>query len=138
MAIAHKSVAKIRVVVCGSRTFNNYELLTNKLDHLFFRDGHVPSIEIVSGAADGADTLGENYAKEKGLGLIRFRPAWQLYGKAAGGRRNQEMADYATHVVAFWDGVSRGTSDMINRAAEKKLPTRVYVLKDDTLEEIKP
>jgi hypothetical protein len=126
---------KVRVVVCGSRTFDNYELLTEKLDYLFFRDGGRPDLEIVSGTAEGADKLGERYAREKEIPFVRFRPSWALLGKAAGPHRNREMADYATHVVAFWDGKSRGTSDMIDRAVEKELPTRVYVYENGKLEE---
>jgi len=45
-----------KVIVAGSRGFNNYELLDNILK------GKYPNIEIVSGIAKGADKLGERFA----------------------------------------------------------------------------
>ena len=49
-----------------------------------------------------------------------FKPEWKRYGRAAGPIRNKEMLKYAEEetpiVVAFWDGTSRGTKNMISVA----------------------
>ena len=45
----------IKVIVCGGRDFNNYALLTKWFDHYLQNQ---PDVEIVSGCAKGADTLG--------------------------------------------------------------------------------
>lgn len=110
-----------KVIVCGTRTFDNYDLLERTLDDLFGND----IIEIVSGCAEGADKLGEQYAKEYGLKVKKFPANWKQFGKEAGPIRNAEMAWYADECVAFWDGQSRGTKNMINVAKAKPITTHV-------------
>jgi hypothetical protein len=111
----------LKVIVAGSRTFNDYNLLKTKLDHLLKNQ---TNIEIVSGTAKGADRLGEKYAQEKGYKLTQFPADWQL-GNHAGFLRNLEMAKYATHAVIFWDYQSMGTAHMINLCQKHKLNYRI-------------
>lgn len=111
-----------KVIVAGSRSFDDYELMKKKLDY-FFRDQK--DVAILSGTARGADRLGERYARERGLPVERFPADWDLFGKSAGYHRNQKMAKYADACVCFWDGASRGTEMMIKIARERKLPLRI-------------
>lgn len=113
-----------RIIVAGGRNFNNYDLMRDKLDELL-RNLRDKPIEIVSGGAQGADTLGERYAIERGLSLRRLPALWEELGKRAGQIRNVEMAHYGTHLVAFWDGVSTGTENMISIAKKEGLKGRV-------------
>jgi hypothetical protein len=110
------------VIVAGGRDFDDYELLCRKLDIILKNQTEVV---IVSGAARGADTLGERYAKERGYPVHPFPALWNKYGRRAGFIRNAEMLNYSDALVAFWDGKSRGTAHMIKIAREKGLPTRV-------------
>jgi len=107
-----------RVIVCGSRKFNDKELLYNTLDDVVDEYG---DIEIISGHAQGADRLAEAYAEDRELKLRIFPAAWKQFGKAAGPIRNRAMLKYAMQayplVVAFWDGSSRGTKNMISLAS---------------------
>ena len=114
-----------RLIVAGSRDFTNYELLKQKCDSLLSLKKQTHSIVIVSGTARGADLLGERYAAERGYQVERFPADWENDGKAAGPIRNAQMAAYADALVAFWDGRSRGTKDMIERAEMRNLPVRV-------------
>lgn len=114
-----------RVIVSGSRTWNDEARIVSSLERVLAR---LDGAEIVSGGARGPDTLGERYAVDRGLALTRFPAAWDLCGKAAGLHRNALMAWYATHLVAFWDGKSPGTLDMIEQARAAGLPTRVFLL----------
>lgn len=82
--------------------------------------------EVVSGGAYGVDMLGAKFAKDCGLPVKFFYPDWDGLGKRAGFVRNQEMADYADALIAVWDGQSRGTKDMIDRALKKGLKVFVY------------
>lgn len=102
-------VPKKKVVVCGSRTFQNYRLLYETLNAI--KD---PIGEIVCGEARGADTLGKAYAKEHDIPVKSFPANWQMYGAQAGFIRNCEMAEYADMCVAFWNGTSPGTKHMID------------------------
>lgn len=114
-----------RLIVAGSRNFNNYELLKQKCDSLLSQKRLTHSIVIVSGTARGADTLGEQYAHERGYAVERYPADWEHDGKAAGPIRNSQMAAHADALVAFWEGKSRGTRDMIEKAKERNLLVRI-------------
>lgn len=111
-----------KVIIAGGRDFNNRDLLFSKCDNIL---QNIEVEEIVSGGARGADTLAERYAFGCGLNFRRFPADWDKNGRAAGIIRNSEMAEYATHLIAFWDGKSRGTKHMIDTAETKGLKVRV-------------
>ena len=111
-----------KVIVAGSREFTDYDLLKAKCNAILHNKS---DIEIVSGGARGPDSLGERYARENGLKLKLFPADWNSLGKAAGHYRNTEMAAYADALICFWDGTSRGSLDMINKAKVNGLLVRV-------------
>lgn len=121
----------IRIIIAGSRKFNDYSKMLNKLDelgtHLL---ATMDDIEIVSGHASGADTLGEKFAKAYNYPLKIFPADWNTYGKAAGPIRNEQMAKYAAEadrgiLVAFPIGESKGTRNMIKLAKQYGLEVNV-------------
>jgi len=128
----------MRVIIAGSREFNDYELLKNETLHIFrelksegFNTGR-EFVEIVSGGARGADILGERFAKQYGLEIKQFIPDWNI-GKQAGYLRNSEMSKYAKQdselgvLIAYHNGVSKGTQHMINLATKDGL--KVFIVK---------
>ena len=120
----------IKVIIAGTRDFNDYALLKKDVDY-FLQDFNPSKIEIVSGNARGADKLGERYAKEHNLPVKLFPANWDKYGKRAGYLRNQEMANYSDVLIAFWDEKSKGTKHMIDIAKKQDLTVIVvgYVLR---------
>jgi hypothetical protein len=114
----------MRVIVAGGRDFEDYQLLKRTACKLLTKY-HPEEVTIISGCAMGADSLGEELARDMGYG-VRAHPAnWERYGKSAGYRRNAEMADVATHLLAFWDGKSKGTKHMIDLATKKGLTIKI-------------
>ena len=113
-----------RVIIAGTRDFSNYELLRQKCDAILSAKRQDSNIVVVSGTARGADRLGERYARERGYEIRRFPADWDNDGNAAGPIRNAKMADNADALIAFWDGKSRGTRNMIETAEEKGLLVR--------------
>jgi hypothetical protein len=114
------------VIVAGSRSFNDYTLMEDKLNRILSNwESQGEQITILQGGAQGADTLAQQYATVEGFGSITMRAEWSKYGRSAGMRRNEEMAALADAVIAFWDGESRGTAHMIKEAQSRKLPTRI-------------
>ena len=99
----------MKVIIAGSRNFNDYQFLEKEIDKL-----DIEIDTIVSGCAKGADTLGIQYAVEHEIPIKCFPAEWDKYGKSAGFIRNKEMGDYADYLIAFWDGQSRGTKHMID------------------------
>lgn len=116
-----------KIIIAGCRDFNNYESAKKCLD-MCLPALLLDNIEIVSGGATGADALGERYAIENGYKLTRFTADWDRFGKAAGPIRNEQMAIYANYLIAFWDGASNGTGDMVNRAKRRGIPTIKFQL----------
>jgi len=111
-----------KVIIAGGRDFSDYDLLSDKCDYYL---AEKTNVEVVSGGAKGADKLGERYSKEKNLPVKIFLADWATLGKRAGFVRNEEMAEYADALIAFWDGDSKGTKHMIDIAKEKGLSVKV-------------
>lgn len=115
----------MKIIIAGSRSFADYPTLCKVVaKFLSFRTD--VDIEIVSGCAIGADRLGEQYAKQNGFKISLFPAKWATYGKSAGYRRNIAMVLYADALVAFWDGKSKGTAHIIDRAQELGLEVTIY------------
>ena len=84
--------------------------------------------EIVSGGARGIDTCAKEYAQTHGIPLTEFLPQYDKYpGRIAPLRRNDTIIAYADVVLAFWDGVSRGTKYVIDRCEKEGVPCRVFL-----------
>lgn len=113
----------MRVIIAGGRDFSDYDLLKSKCD--YYLSNILEDICIISGGADGADYLGELYAKELGYDLITYHANWTKHGRAAGPIRNVAMAKNADLLIAFWDGKSKGTDHMITTAKMFNLKIRV-------------
>lgn len=120
-----------RIIIAGSRQFNDYHKMLTELDNIGIHlMNTIEPIEIVSGHAPGADTLGERFAKYYGYHLKIFPADWNIYGKAAGPIRNEQMAKYASEadrgiLVAFPIGESKGTRNMIKLAKQYGLEVNV-------------
>lgn len=119
----------IKLVIAGGRDFTDYQHLCNSVDQLIKEEGY-PDVEVICGEARGADRLGERYALERGYTVVYYKPDWDKYGKSAGYRRNAEMADASTHVICFWNKISKGTKHMIDIATKKELNLTVVYYND--------
>lgn len=106
----------MKVIIAGSRTITNYsELYAAIAESLFEID------EVVCGGAAGVDSIGRDWAMESGIPVRTFQAKWVEHGKVAGPIRNQQMAEYADALILIWDGKSKGSSDMLQRAARRGL-----------------
>ena len=110
----------IRIAVVGSRNFFDYRLLKKELDEFLTKGA-----TLVSGGVSGADALAEKYARENGREIEVIKPDWITYGPSAGFRRNREIVEKATMVVAFWDGNSKGTAHTIQLAQTEGKPVHI-------------
>ena len=103
----------MKVIVAGGRDFRDWDLLSATLD----KEKDLID-EVVCGEAKGADSLGKQWAEENNIPVKSFYPEWERLGRAAGIIRNHLMGDYADYLIAFWDGKSRGTKNMIEEICD--------------------
>ena len=109
----------MKLAVIGSRNLKS-----------IFIDEYIPKevSEIVSGGALGIDTLAKEFAQRKGILLTEFLPKYNLYGRAAPIRRNEEIANYADEAIAFWDGKSKGTEYTIKYFKKLGKPIKIIIV----------
>lgn len=108
-----------RVIIAGGRDFDDRRALERIMERL------PRPTRVLSGGASGADRLGEWWARRYRVPFNVYPARWDEHGKIAGPIRNGEMAESADVLVAFWNGKSRGTKNMIDTALRKGLEVHV-------------
>lgn len=112
------------VLVCGDRNWSAWSAIWTVLR------GLGPLTTIVHGDARGADKMCAFVARQLGYQVHAHPAKWDVYGKAAGPLRNQEMVDCHRDielVLAFHDDLrhSKGTADMVRVARMAGIPVNV-------------
>jgi hypothetical protein len=130
----------MKIIIAGGRDYKDYDGLLSISNRIL---ANVNNIEIVHGGQStyddinkvryGADYLAERYAQEMGFQMTVFNADWDKHGKRAGVLRNKEMARYGEALIAFWDGESKGTKNMIAEAKKLELPVRVIKYKQEPI-----
>ena len=110
----------MKLLIAGSRSITDFDLAE-----------YIPSETdlIISGGAGGVDTLAEEYADAHRISKVIIRPKYELYGRAAPLKRNEEMVDMADAVLAIWDGKSRGTKYTVEYAKKRGKAVTVVEVK---------
>lgn len=131
---------KIRLIVAGGRYFNDFSYVVKSLDHML-KNYDKEDVMIIEGGAQGADRMGREYAKLRGIDCTTQNADWKdlttppvliktnsygQYNALAGIARNHRMGDIASHAVVYWDGKSKGSQDMINYMKQLKKPVKVF------------
>lgn len=118
----------VKLCIAGSRSLHvSYGQIHDEVDAMLAEHNIIPC-ELVSGCANGPDRAGENWAGALDMKITRFPitpEQWRRHGKKAGPWRNCEMSKYADALLAFWDGSSRGTRDMVQQMRDRRKPVRV-------------
>ena len=116
----------MKVIIAGSRSIKDYQRVKSVIESSPFF-GKIT--EVVSGKADGVDTLGEQWAKENGIPIKSFpvtNEDWEKYGKPLAARkRNNDMGEYADALILVWDGKSGGSRHMRKVMLDFDKPTYI-------------
>ena len=123
-----KKLSTKRVVIAGCRDYNNYEEAKRFIDYCISDIRKDYTVIIVSGGTQGADALGERYARENNFKIERYIAEWDKYGKSAGPKRNKKMAEISDFVICFWDEKSRGTKSMIEYSKKCDKPIKIKII----------
>ena len=121
-----------RIAIIGSRDFNNFDFLDKKVKELMPKQDY--QFIIVSGGAKGTDTLAERFAEKYNYYTEIYRAKWHVHGKCAGYLRNHDIVRNADMVIAFWNGMSKGTKHTINIARHDENRV-VHVIRVDNIDE---
>ncbi|HSY22343.1 MAG TPA: SLOG family protein [Polyangiaceae bacterium] len=109
-----------RIAIVGSRDFPDLDMVRRYVARL------PQDTVIVSGGAPGPDTVAENMADKLFLSKSIHKADWTRNGRAAGPIRNALVIEDCEALVAFWDGVSPGTLDIIRKAVKSGKPVRIF------------
>ena len=116
------------LAIIGSRNFNNYTFAQKEILNII-KDNKIIINKIISGGAVGADKIGEKFSEKFNIPIEIIKPDWSK-GKQGGVIRNTDIINKSNYVIAFWDGQSKGTLDLINKA--KKLNKKLFIVKIDS------
>ena len=125
---------EFKLIVAGGRDFSDRELMDREIRNTVAELPDDRSVSIVSGMAkrtlqDGttvsADWLAYEWAIANHCKVYKYYADWNTYGKRAGYLRNEDMAKVSHGLLAFWDGVSKGTKHMIQTARNMNLYVKV-------------
>ncbi len=95
----------MKLLIAGSRSITEFDLSS-------YISADVDTV--ISGGAGGVDSLAEQYADLHRLSKYIVRPRYDLYGRAAPIKRNEQMINIADAVLVVWDGNSKGTKYIID------------------------
>jgi hypothetical protein len=110
----------MKLAIIGSRSFTNFEYLTEILTEYASEIS-----EIISGGAPGADKLAEQWANTHNIPITVFEADWGKYGRSAGPMRNHDIIANCDKCIAFWDGESTGTGHSISLCIKYKKPVHI-------------
>ncbi len=115
----------MKVAIVGSRKLGDicYPLLIENVP--------VGCSEIISGGAEGIDTLARRYAQETGVKLTELLPDYEKYDRVAPLVRNDQIVSLADYVLILWDGKSRGSLHVIMACIKSNKPFKLLLVKTD-------
>ena len=131
-----------KVLVTGDRDWINSEIIRKYLQKLKSEGFGI----LIQGECKGADTIARIEAEKLGFVILNrddktrgFPAQWDIYHKAAGPIRNQEMLDVGKPdlILAFHPEISKskGTRDMILKGRKAGVPTTLINGKGEVCEE---
>ena len=111
----------MKLLIVGSRSIEDFDLspyISAEVD------------TIISGGACGIDSLAEKYADEHHISKYIMRPHYELYGRAAPLKRNEQMVNIADAVLVIWDGCSKGAQYTLKYAKKTNKPFTLICTSD--------
>lgn len=113
------------LIVAGGRDFTDQDYMVREIFTLMVNQLKDFKVEIIQGGARGADYHAKISAQRLRLDCHERKADWNKHGRSAGPIRNKEMADVAHGLLAFWDGESPGTKNMIETMKQQGKNVRI-------------
>ena len=97
----------MKLLITGSRKFDNYGTLKSAIEELENRYGQKITM-LLHGGAKGADTLAQQWAKENNIQTLVIKPDYENHEpKVAPLIRNKELVKLADLTLAFYSSQER-------------------------------
>lgn len=109
----------MKLLIVGSRSIKKFDLSPYISDDID---------TVISGGASGIDSIAEQYADLHRLSKYILLPRYDIYGRAAPLRRNEQMVDMADCILVVWDGCSRGAQYTLKYAKKRNKPITLVTL----------
>jgi len=122
-----------RLLICGSRTWTDAARIHDELTLTCGRLGirEPAELTVIHGACPkGADKIADDWAKEAGAEIERWPADWNAFGKYAGPRRNEQMAQTRRRALPRLLGrrIAR-TADMIKRCIQHGITVQIVPMR---------
>jgi hypothetical protein len=119
-------MSKNNWLICGSRGKFSKDYVLKKLDMILnnkrvLYENWKPDCIIEGCCPNSADVYAEKWARNNVINILHYPSTSGNYLK-----RNIEMCEEATLIIAFWDGFSYGTAHTIAQATMKGIPVIVF------------
>jgi SLOG family YspA-like protein len=123
----------VRVLVTGSRDWEDREAVDNALSTLMLTEAGMHDVTVVHGACGtGADRFASDWVRDaerfdNGVFQEPHPADWQQHGRSAGPRRNAEMVALGADVcLAFIRNSSRGATHCAELAEKAGIPVKRF------------
>jgi len=116
----------MKLIIAGSRDLHPTDVEITEAIDAFVSDS-VTIDAVLCGGAKGVDEAGAQWAKRRNIEVETHQADWERNGKAAGPMRNRTMAEIGDQLLAFWDGQSKGTANMIDEMRRLGKPVHIVM-----------
>lgn len=112
----------MKLIIAGSRDLNQINSTFIVQTMAKYEISYKDIDEVVSGCSGRVDHAGAEWATRLSRTLKSFHADWDTFGNGAGPVRNRKMADYADALLVIWDGVSKGSHNMLSEMKARNKP----------------
>tara|TARA_R110002020_G_scaffold118792_7_gene271429 strand:- start:9627 stop:12026 length:2400 start_codon:yes stop_codon:yes gene_type:complete len=118
---------RLALGIVGSRDFHDLERFDDKMAEWI--DEHGMPTHVVSGGAQGADAMAQQWADDNGIPFIVHKPNYRAHGQYdATGMRNKKIVDSSDHILAFPSIHGGGTMNTVQHALAAGKPTHMHYI----------
>lgn len=116
---------KYRVIIAGSSSFFNCDLMKEKCCFYLENKLKTHHVILLSGTSIVTTELIKRLSSRIKILVESNFAEWDRFGRSAAGISNIKMVERANALIAFWDGMSTRTKQLIDMAIAKQIPVKI-------------
>ena len=123
--IYKNGMEKYRVIIAGSSSFFNCDLMKEKCCLYLENKLKTHHVILLSGTSIVTTELIKRLSSRIKILVESNFAEWDRFGRSAAGISNIKMVERANVLIAFWDGMSTRTKQLIDMAIAKQIPVKI-------------